>query len=61
MKVVIPSIAVVAVLTSLCAVGPAAAAPADAKVAFKKDAQFIEESAGWSDPQRVGQATQERS
>lgn len=44
MKVVIPSIAVVAVLTSLCAVGPAAAAPADAKVAFKKDAQFIEES-----------------
>ena len=44
MKVVFPSIAVVAVLTCLCAAGAAAAVPADAKVAFKKDAQFIEES-----------------
>ena len=44
MKVVISSIAVGAVLAYLCAVEAAVAAPADAQVAFAKDAQFIEES-----------------
>jgi hypothetical protein len=43
MKAAISS-AVVAVSMSLTALAPAAAAPADAKVVIKKDAQFMEES-----------------